>query len=397
MSPAVWITGLGAVSSAGVGSDALAGALEDSRPRLERLEELGGLAAGRLPNAPRSPAARRLDRSGAFFLAAAEEAWAKAGLSDESDPRGRRALVEGSSLGSMADLLDTAASRRRPRPSHLVRFMAGAGGSTFAQEHGILGPVVHVSAGSVSGMCAIGEAVRWIRNGRADVVVAGGADCPLHPSIADIFRSAGVLSAASDEPPCRPFDHRRCGTVLGEGAGVLILESESHARRRGAEPLALITGYGFASEDHGMTAPDPEGTGLAVAIRAALREARIGSVAWIKAHGTGTPLGDAAECRALARVFGDELSHRPVASLKSRIGHCLGASGAVETVAVVLAGRRTAVPATLGTRESDPELPSCDIVTEGRRADPGDVLALAESFGGRCAALLVRPVPAISA
>ena len=191
--------------------------------------------AGPEPNPGRD--ARRFDRSAQYFLLAAEQAWADAGLGG-ADPETRRwVILEGSSLGSMADVL-TSHQRmvdggdRRAKPSHLVRYLAGAGGALFAQRHGIHGRLNYLSAGSVSGLCAIGEGYEKIALGQADVAIVGGAECPLHPEIQNTFAAAGVLAGRHDEGRCLPFDRRRGGTVLGEGSGVVVLESEGTESRK---------------------------------------------------------------------------------------------------------------------------------------------------------------------
>jgi len=296
--------------------------------------------------------------------------------------------LEGSSLGALADLLtEHAEVKRSARPSRLVRYMPGAGGAAFAQLHGVRGPVLHLSAGSVSAAYTIAEAVEKIRSGRLDLVIAGGAECPLHNEVLASFEAAGILgSRDSGDAPCRPFDPRRQGTVLGEGAGVLVLESAEHARRRGAWPRAVIRGYGMSCESYSMTSPDPSGAGVAEAGREAL--AGLGEVpGWIKAHGTGTRLNDAAECRGLASLLGETLAQIPMTSLKPALGHCLGASAAVETVAAILALQQGIVPSTWGSDQTDPELPPHRLATHAGRPAADSVLLLAESFGGRCAAL----------
>jgi 3-oxoacyl-[acyl-carrier-protein] synthase II len=292
----------------------------------------------------------------------------------------------------------------RVRPSDIVRFMTGAGGAAFAQSHGIGGPVLHVSGGSVSAACAIGEAALWVASGRVDVAVAGGAESPLHADIVGLFQAAGILAGHDGVPAdCRPFDVARSGTCLGEGAGIVVLEAADRARARGCAPLAILAGYGTGCEDHSMTAPDPTGAAVSAAVRQALgtgglelesdRVARaIADIGWIKAHATGTRQGDASECRGLAAALGSALSRIPISGLKPLLGHCLGASGAVEAVAAVLALGRELVPATLGTRIVDPELPNCRVATRALQLAAPSVLLLSESFGGRSAALLLRAV-----
>jgi 3-oxoacyl-[acyl-carrier-protein] synthase II len=271
--------------------------------------------------------------------------------------------------------------------------MTGAGGTAFAHAHRLTAPVFHVSVGSVSSSCAIGEAFQKIAAGLLDVVVVGGAECPLQGDIIESFRVGGVLAApCNGAPACFPFDARRTGTVLGEGAGVLILEAAEHAADRGARPRAVVTGFGLSRETYSMIRPDPTGVGVAQAASTALRGVRVEEIGWIKTHGTGTVLNDAAECRGLAAAFGDRFQNTPLVSLKSTLGHCLGACGAVETVAAVLALERGVVPATLGTSEVDPSLPACCVPRHTGASGARRVLLVAAGFGGRCAAMTIsRP------
>lgn len=393
----MWVTGVGAVSAAGDGGDALLRLLLDGRSAVVPVPELSGLGAGRAPTPRRKAHARHLDRSAGLFMAAGDEAWQTAGLAAEPPAPERTMLIEGSSLGPMADLLRwhegrvTEAEPGLPRPSVLVRFMTGAGGAALAQAHGIRGPVVHLSVGSVSAMAAIGEGYRKILNGEADLVIAGGAECPLHPDIVASFHAAGILAPCDGGvPACRPFDARRAGTVLGEGAGVVILEAEEHARRRGAAPRAVVKGFGLVCEAHSFTAPDPTGAGVSAAVRQALGALDTNQIGWIKTHGTGTRANDLAECRGLAAVFGGGLVRARLTSLKPALGHCLGASGAVEAVGAVLSLEVGAVPPTVNTEQIDPELPPCTVATRPECSTTGAVLLLAESFGGRCAALVLE-------
>ena len=243
-------------------------------------------------------------------------------------------------------------------------------------------------------MLAIGEAYLKVATGAVDVALAGGGDCPLQRDIAAAFAASGILAhEAGASAPCRPFDRRRTGTVLGEGAGALVLEAEEHARARGARIHALAGGWGLACDAGGgggsMTAPDGDGSGVAAAATAALEAVGTRAVGWIKAHGTGTRLGDGAECRGLARVFGPALADAPLTSLKAAIGHSFGASGAVEAAAAVLAIERGVVPPSFGTEEPDPELPPCRVALRAEAIGRATALLLAESFGGRCAALVL--------
>jgi nodulation protein E len=396
MSAEVWITGMGAVTAAGCERDFLAHTLAAARTAVRPLPSLGGRAAGAAPEPAPGRAGRRLDRSGRLFRQACTRAWQEAGL--EGTAAGCRAgLIEGSSLGPLAGVLrDHACAladpRERNRPGRLTRFMTGAGGALFAQEVGILGPVIHLSAGSVSATCAIGDAFERVAAGLLDVAVAGGAECPLHPEIVGTFAAAGVLSPEDASSPCRPFDRRRTGTVLGEGAAAFVLESAAHARARGAVPLVRLAGYGLCTEAHDLMRPDPTGSGVAGAISRAMEMAGREGIGWVKAHGTGTPANDAAELQALQAVFGAALAGLAVVSLKSTLGHCLGASGAVELAAALVSLDHGFVPSTHGFGEPDPALPRCRLAAALQEPTDASILLLSESFGGRCAALVVERV-----
>lgn len=385
----VWVTGIGAVSAAGLGAPALEEMLIAEGSGVTPGD--GTPPAARCPTPPRSPATRRLDRSGKLFFSAGIEAWGDAGLRAGSWHRDRAIVIEGSSIGPMGEMLEAAHGPRWPTPGGLIRFMIGAGGATLAQTLGIEGGALHVSAASVSAACAIGEGYLKVAAGLADLALVGGAECPLHPAIVEGFRAAGVLAPADEGlPGCRPFDASRSGTVLGEGSGALLLEAREHAIRRGARPRAVVGGYGLSGETFGMTCPDPSGRGVRLAAGRALGGAPTEELGWIKTHGTGTELNDAAECRGLAALFGDSLAAIPLTSLKPSLGHCLGASAAVEAVAVIAALRRGLVPRTLGTACVDTALPPCTVALQSATTDAPNVLVLAESFGGRCAALLLR-------
>ena len=390
----IWVTGIGVVSAAGIGVPALAALIADGRGAVGPLPAPSRWSGGACPTPEASRMTRRLERSALLFATAAEEAWQCAGLASAPPDPSRCDVLEGSSLGPLVELV--ARARAQPgrdwvgHPSDLVRFMTGAGGAAFAHAHGIEGAVFSLSAGSVSAAVAIVEAVERLRGGRADVVVAGGAECPLDETVIASFAAGGVLADPQDGGGCRPFDPARTGTVLGEGAGALVLENARHARRRGAVPLAAIVGTGLCCESYGVVGPDPRGRGVTAAARDAMRGLAGSSLGWIKTHGTGTRLNDAAECLGLLALLGSGLAEVPLTSLKPALGHTLGACAAVETVAAIVALHQGMVPPTLNTRRLDPDLPRCTLALEPLAPRGPAVLLLAESFGGRCAAWTIR-------
>jgi 3-oxoacyl-(acyl-carrier-protein) synthase len=384
----IWITGVGAVSAAGNGAPALRMLIRERRSAVAALP-LSYWSVGKCPTPPRARAARLLDRSARLFASAAEEAWRGAGFTETPPDPSRCDIIEGSSLGSLAEVLPRQRDRSSaefPRPSGL-RFMLGAGGAAFAETHGVEGAVFHISAGSVSSAMAIIEAVARLEAGRADVVVAGGGECPLDETDLASFAASGILTPSQElGGVCRPFDVDRGGTVLGEGAGALVLERAEDASRRGAAPLGVILGTGWSRESYRMTGPDPTGRGVTQAARQAVGGLGREKVGWIKTHGTGTRLNDATECAGLATLMGSDLPEVPLTSLKPALGHSLGASAAVETVAAVFALQDGVVPPTLNTRHLDPSLPACTVALEPLVPRTPVALLLAESFDGRCAA-----------
>lgn len=385
----VWVTGVGALTAAGGTAGTLRSALERGRGFVQTDE--GGLWAGRVRDFKATRESRRLDRSAQMFRATATEAWVDAGLDQETITPDRGCVIEGSSLGPMGEMISIlrGGSSLRRRPSNMVRLMPGAGGAHFAAEVGLTGAVFHLSAGSASASQAIAEGYWKIVTEQADLVVVGGAECPIQPEVVDVFRSAGILSP-SPSRPCRPFDEHRAGTVLGEGGAALILESAEHARRRDARPYVELSGVGAATESHSMLAPDPTGSGIRAAAEDAWKMAACPTLGWIKSHGTGTHQSDAAEYRGLHQVFGPTLVDTPIAGLKSMIGHCLGASGGIEAVATILALEAGLIPATIGHSNTDPEFRDCRILESPSATHATSALALSESFGGRVSALVFR-------
>ena len=257
----------------------------------------------------------------------------------------------------------------------------------LAWRYGFGGPALVNHGACAAGAVAIGTAARWVRHGWADVAVAGGFESMIHPFGVLSFQMLGALSERDDCPLdqiSRPFDRTRDGFVIGEGAGMVVLESEERARARGAQILGVVHGLGTSLDSHRTTAPPPDGRGAVVAMRAALAEAGLapGDVDWINAHGTGTPLNDSAETAAIETVFGGRGTAPPVTSSKSAIGHAVAAAGAVEAVLSFLALRDGVMPPTLNLREPDPEC-GLDYVADGPRAvEMKTVVSNSFGFGG---------------
>jgi 3-oxoacyl-[acyl-carrier-protein] synthase II len=397
MNREVWITGVGAITGLGPTARHLIDGLRAECSAMADDEALKGMPAARAPALLPVAHTRRLDRCASLFFSAAAEAWESAGLAEKPEDADRFGVVEGSSLGHISDLLAEHRAMMEGRacahvhPESVVKFMTGAGGSQFALVHGIRGPVMSVSAGSVSGTCAIGEALHTVMRGEQEVMVAGGAESPLAWEVVEAFRRSGVLAGgAKPGSRSRPFDQERHGTLLGEGAAAVVIESAEHARARGARCRAVPRGFVFVTDPRSMTGSNPNGDGISTAMSRLLREREPLRIDWVVAHGTGTPSNDAAEGRAMSLVFDGELARLPVTALKPAVGHCLGASGAIEAVAAVLAMEEGFIPAVLNTRALDPAIPAFDLVRHVREAELRTALLLSESFGGRAAALAIQ-------
>ena len=327
---------------------------------------------------------RTLDRVQQVALVAAREAWADAGT-PEVEPE-RLAVVIGSGIGGALTLLGQEQvlrdkGPRRVSPHLIPMLMPNGPAATVGLEIGARGGVHCPVSACASGAEALALALDMLRSGRVDVVVAGGAEACVHPLPLAGFAQMRALSTRHDDPSAasRPYDKGRDGFVLGEGSGVLVLETEEHAAARGATVHGRLAGAGLASDAHHVTAPDPAGTGAARSIALALRDAGVGpqEVGHVDAHATSTPLGDLAEARALNLALGD---HRPpVTAPKSCTGHLLGAAGAVEAIAAVLALKSGVVPAIRNLDDPD-DGADVDMVRTVNRTHQHEV-ALSTSFG----------------
>jgi 3-oxoacyl-[acyl-carrier-protein] synthase II len=387
----VVITGRGVVAPVGEGADAFFDALTSRRSGVA-----DGVAAC-LEFDPESwmtpKEARRTDRYAQLALAAAHQAAAEAGLPDGVEPE-RLGVVMGTGMGGLITLERECRNwleggDRAVSPHTVPMMMPNAAAGLIAMRLGAHGPGFQVGSACATGAHAIGEAARMIERGEADVIVAGGAEAALTGLSLAAFRGMGALSR---EGVSRPFDARRDGFVIGEGAGALVLEAAEHARARGAAVRGRVAGYGASNDAFHITQPDEDGRGAAQAMRAALADAGAapGDVGYLNAHGTSTPFNDRVETVAVHAVF--DGSAPPVSSTKSAIGHLLGGAGAVEAVATLVALQRRVLPPTLNYEEPDPEC-DLDYVPDGPREGGGVELALSNSFGfggqNACLALAV--------
>ncbi len=339
---------------------------------------------------------KRTARFAQLGLVAAFEALGHARL-PEADTREDVAVVVGSGIGGFdmlmrehAVFLERGPGRFAPLTVPMIIPNMAAG--TIALETGCRGPNLCLSTACATGAHAIGTAFDLIRARRAEVVLAGGAESCIDPFAVDGYCQLRALSTRNDEPAkaSRPFSADRDGFVLAEGAGMLVLESEEHARGRGAPALAVLAGYGNSADGHHITAPDPEGRGAVRAMRGALDDAGLapGDVQVVNAHGTSTPLNDVVETRALKQVFGDHAKRLLVHSTKSMIGHALGAAAALEAVVAVLTLRHGVVHPTVNLDVPDPECDLDYVPHAARRVDARVVMSNAFGFGGHNAVLV---------
>jgi 3-oxoacyl-[acyl-carrier-protein] synthase II len=342
---------------------------------------------------------RRNDPSGQYALVASREAWADAGAPDIEPERLGVAL--GSGIGGVWTLLDQwdVMKERGPRrvfPLTVPMLMPNGPAAAVSLDLGArAGAHTPVSA-CASGAEGMGFALNMIRTGRADIVVAGGTEAAVHPLPIAAFAAMQALSTRNDAPELasRPYDANRDGFVLGEGAAVMVLEAEEHARARGAKIYAELAGLGMSADAYHITAGEPEGAGAARAMLEAVTDAGLqpGDIAHINAHATSTPVGDLAETKAIHRAFGSHATQVPVTATKSMTGHLLGAAGALEAVITALSLHHRLVPPTINLDQRDPDI-DLDVVTGGPRELPqGDLAAMNNSFGfgGANVALTLR-------
>jgi 3-oxoacyl-[acyl-carrier-protein] synthase II len=405
----VVITGIGCVTPIGIGVEGLWGGLQRQRsvvgpltrfdPSLFRSQLAAQADAFDASDFLESRRARRLDRFGQFSVVAARQALDDAGLRMEAENRDRVGTMMGSALGGVAYAEAQAevfreGGLRAVDATLALAVFGGASSCNIAIDLGAYGPNSTNAMSCASGAIAIGEASRQIRDGYADVMLAGAAEAPLAPLCFGAFALIRAMSTRNDDPSTasRPFDASRDGFVMGEGSAVLVLEEASRASARGARIYAELLGFGTSNDGHHMTAPRPDGAQAARCMRQALDESDVRpyEVGYINAHGSSTPLNDPTETLAIKQVFEEASTRIPVSSTKGYYGHALGASGAFEAAISALAIDRRWLPPTLNLTTPDP---ACDldyIPRTGRGAAVDTVLSNSFGFGGINASLVFR-------
>jgi 3-oxoacyl-[acyl-carrier-protein] synthase II len=404
------VTGLGAVTPLGNDAESSWQAAVEGRSGIdfirsydasEQAVRIGAEVKDFDPTGLASPKEiRKLDRFVLFALSAAREAVDDAKLDGAYDP-GRVGILFGSAIGGFLGIMEQAEVLRtrgptRVTPTFIPSVLVDAASGQLAISLGFRGPNYAPVSACATGSHAIGEAAELIRRGDADAVLAGGAEACVHPLIYAGFSAMRGLVSEEEDPPraSRPFDATRAGFVIGEGAGVVVLEDLEAAQRRGARVYAEILSYGASNDAHHMAQPDPDSVGVSEMMHRALNRAGIEpeQVDYINAHGTSTPLGDLAETNAIKDVFGDHAYKLAVSSTKSVTGHCFGAAGAIEAIICVRAVYDSVLPPTMNYEHPDPECDLDYVPNKAREARVNVALSNAMGLGGHNGCVLVGRV-----
>jgi 3-oxoacyl-[acyl-carrier-protein] synthase II len=341
--------------------------------------------------------ARKMDRFTQFATAVAMEALEQAGLKIDDTNRDRIGVLIGTGIGGIGSLLEQVEVMRERGPDRVSPFLvpmmiSDSASGMLAIRFGVRGPNMALATACASGNNSIGEATEIIRRGAADVMMAGASEAAIVPVAMAGLNVMTALSTRNEDPQTasRPFDKDRDGFLMGEGAGMLILESLEHAQERGANILCEISGYGTTDDAHHISAPAENGAGAAISMKVAIEDANLGltDIGYINAHGTSTPLNDKSETAAIKTVFGEQAYNIPISSTKSMTGHLLGASGAIEAVFCILAIRDEVLPATINYHTPDPECDLDYVPNETRRASPRHAMSNSFGFGGHNATLI---------
>ncbi|NQT02222.1 MAG: beta-ketoacyl-ACP synthase II [Planctomycetes bacterium] len=409
----VVITGLGCVTALAESADKLFAALSEGQSGISTIESFDTGAypvkfGGEIRNfdvtqCVNQRESKRMDRFTQFAVAAAKQAVDDSGIDFSREDVFRAGVIVGTGIGGLNEIEEQhirllKKGPKKVSPFCVPRLMANAASGTIAITYGIRGPNFCVSSACASGNHAIGEAFCNIVSGRSDVMITGAAEAALTPVGLASFCAARSLSTRNDDPQgaSKPFDRDRDGFILSEGAGVLVLEEESHAKKRGANIYAELLGYSANDDGYHITAPRPDGDGAAAAMKLALVDAGVDTdkISYINAHGTATELNDIAESAAIRFVFGEQAYKIPVSSTKSCTGHLLGASGAVELIVCVKAINESIIPPTINLRNPDERCdPRMDFVPlEARETQVNIAMSNSFGFGGHNSCLVVGKV-----
>ncbi|MDX2005688.1 MAG: beta-ketoacyl-ACP synthase II [Meiothermus sp.] len=404
----VVITGLGPVAPNGIGKEAFHKAQLEGKSGVRRItrfdasqlySQIAGEVDVNIEEYLDKREMRRLDRFAQLALVAGHLAVQDSGLNVENEDRTRIGTLIGTGIGGMEIWTEQSKvmlekGAQRLSPLFIPMMIANMASGQLAMRYGFMGPASTVVTACSTGSDAIGSAARIIQLDEADVMVAGGTEAVVLPMAVGSFGVMRALSARNDDPQAasRPFSASRDGFVLSEGAAVVVLEEYERAKARGATIYAELVGFGRSADAHHITEPHPEGLGAALAMRAALRDAKISpeQVGYINAHGTSTPVGDRAETNAIKKVFGDHAYRLSVSSTKSMIGHLLGAAGAIEAIATVQALQSGLLPPTINLTDPDPELDLDYVPLVAKERQVDYALSNSFAFGGMNATLLFK-------
>ena len=409
----VVITGLGCVTALAESADELFAALCEGKSGISTIESFDTGAypvkfGGEIRNFEVTKyidqrQSKRMDRFTQFAVAAAKQAVDDSGIDFSKEDIFRAGVIVGTGIGGIKEIEEQHKRLLKKGPSKVSpfcvpRLMSNAASGTIAICYGVRGPNFCVTSACASGNHAIGEAFSNIVAGRSDIMITGGAEAALTPIGLASFCAARSLSTRNDDPQSasRPFDRDRDGFVLSEGAGVIVLEEESHAKKRGANIYAELLGYSATDDGYHITAPLPDGKGAATAMKLALIDAGLETdkISYINAHGTGTELNDIAESSAIKSIFNQRAYKIPISSTKSSLGHLLGASGAVELIICVKAINESTIPPTINLEDQDER---CDlemdfVPLEARQAKVNIAMSDSFGFGGHNSCLVVGKV-----
>jgi 3-oxoacyl-[acyl-carrier-protein] synthase II len=412
----VVVTGMGMITALGNDVATTWAGLVAGRPGIRRIEafdpsRLNSQVAGEVRGFDASglldrKELRRTDRYAQFGLVATAEALRQAGLPErfEGELAERTGVILGTGLGGVGTLVDGFTTSALRGPDRISPFLVpmgipNVGAGQVAIQFGMIGPNFTTASACATGGHAIGEASEIIRRDDADVMVAGGSEAAIFEPMVGGFASMRALSMRNDDPEgsSRPFDTARDGFVIGEGAGVVILEALEHAEARGAEILAELVGYGATADASHITLPAPGGIGAVRAARRALEKAGLapGDIDHVNAHATSTPEGDKAELQAIRTIFGEDAGRVAITANKSMLGHTLGAAGAIEAIVTIESIRERCIPPTINLSDPDPEAAGLDIVVHATQTrDIRAALSNSFGFGGQNTALVFSRWPA---
>jgi 3-oxoacyl-[acyl-carrier-protein] synthase II len=342
--------------------------------------------------------ARKMDRFTQFAMAATLEALEQANYSINESNRDRIGVLIGTGIGGITTLLEQAEVMRERGPDRLSPFLipmmiSDSAAGMIAIRLGARGPNMALATACASGSNAIGEATEIIRRGAADTMIAGASESSIVALAMGGMNVMGALSTRNEDPQraSRPFDKTRDGFLMGEGAGILILESLEHAQARGVKILCELTGYGTSDDAYHVSAPAENGAGAALSMQYALNDSKLGpeDIGYINAHGTSTQLNDKSETAAIKTVFGEQAYHIPISSTKSMTGHLLGASGAVEAIVCTKVFQENILPATINYETPDPECDLDYVPNQTRQVSPEHIMSNSFGFGGHNATLVL--------